>query len=60
MSEEEIEQLSLPEYEKPEEERMRKNAWRVAEELAERVDGEPAPNGFIKCKVTQKENERFL
>lgn len=60
MSEEEIEQLSLPEYEKLEEERMRKNAWRVAEELAERVDGEPAPNGFIKCKVTQKENERFL
>ena len=39
---------------------MKKNAWRVATELAERVDGEPAPSGFLTCNVTPNERVQFL
>ena len=46
MMKEEIEALSLQEYEQLEENRVKKNAWRAATELAERVDGEPAPPDF--------------
>ena len=59
MSKEEIEALTLQDYERLEKERMEKNAWRVASELAERVDGEPAPHGFISCQVTPKDYEQF-
>lgn len=54
MSEEDIEALTLQDYEKLEKERMEKNAWKAAGELAERVDGEPAPHGFISCSVTPR------
>lgn len=47
MSEEDIEALMLQDYEKLEKERMEKNAWKAAADLAERVDREPAPHGFI-------------
>lgn len=47
MSEEDIEALTLQDYEKLEKERMEKNAWKAAGEFAERVDGEQAPHGFI-------------
>lgn len=60
MSREEINALSLHEYEVLEEQRMKKNAWRAAADLAEQVDGEPAPNGFISCRVTPNESEQFL
>ena len=56
MSKEEIEALTLQDYEK---ERVEKNAWRVASELAERVDRKPAPHGFISCQVTPKDYEQF-
>ena len=60
MTKEEIEALSLQEYEQLEENRMKKNAWRAATELAERVDGEPAPSGFLTCNVTPNERVQFL
>ena len=60
MDQEEIEALSLQEYEQLEEGRMKKNAWRAATELAERIDGEPAPCGFLTCNVTPNESEQFL
>ena len=60
MSREETEALSLQEYERLEEERMKKNAWRADADLSERVDGEPAPNGVLSCQVTPNENEQFL
>ena len=60
MSRDEIEALSLQEYEQLEEERMKKNAWRAAVDLAERVDGESAPSGFTSCRVTLHESEQFL
>lgn len=54
MSKEDIEALTLQDYEKLEKERMEKNAWKAAGELAERVDGGPAPHGFISCSVGQR------
>ena len=59
MSEEDIEALTLQDYERLEKERMEKNAWKAAGELAERVDVEPAPHGFILCSVTPREYEQF-
>lgn len=60
MSREEINALSLHEYEVLEKQRMKKNAWRAAANLAEQVDREPTPNGFLSCRVTPNENEQFL
>jgi hypothetical protein len=60
MNAEEIEALSLQEYEQMEEERMKKNAWKAAAVLAEWVDGEPAPSGFLTCSVTPNKREQFL
>ena len=60
MSREEINALSLHEYEVLEEQRMKKNAWRAAADLAEQVDGEPALNGVISCRVTPNKSEQFL
>ena len=60
MSSDEINALSLHEYESVEGQRIKRNAWRSAADLAEQVDGEPAPNGFIFCRVTPNENEQFL
>ena len=54
MSKEDIEALTLQDYEKLEKERMERNAWKAAGELAERVDGEPAPHGIISCSVGQR------
>ena len=60
MSSDEINALSLHEYESVEGQRIKRNAWRAAADLAEQVDGEPTPNGFIFCRVTPNENEQFL
>ena len=60
MSKQEINALSLEEYEVLEEQRMKKNAWRAPADRAGQVDGEPAPNGFISCHVTPNESEQFL
>lgn len=54
MSKEDIEALTLQDYEKLEKERMEKNVWKAAGELAQRVDGEPAPHVFISCTVTPR------
>lgn len=59
-SREEINALSLHEYEVLEEQRMKKNAWRAAADQAEQVDGQPAPNSFITYRVTPNESEQFL
>ena len=41
MTEEEIKEMSLKDFEAHENERMTKNAWIVAEELVKRIDGAP-------------------
>lgn len=43
-----------------ENDRMKKNAWRVAEEVRLRIDGEPAPNGFLGAIVSEKPGEEFF
>ena len=40
--------------------RMKKNTWRVAEEERLRIDGEPAPNGFLGAIVSEKPGEEFF
>ena len=54
LAEHEIASLSLTEYEKIEEERMEKNAWRVSEEVASRIDDCPVHSEYIKCFVANK------
>ena len=41
LSQEEIDALGVKEYVKLEDERMKKNAWRVSKNLVERIDGAP-------------------
>ena len=53
LTEHEIASVSLTEYEKIEE-RMEKNAWRVAEEVASRIDDAPVHSEYIKCFVANK------
>ena len=49
--------MSAKELEDLENDRMKKNAWRVAEEVRWRIDGEPAPNGFLGAIVSEKPGE---
>ena len=48
------------EQEDLENDRMKKNAWRVAEEVRLRIDGEPAPNSFLGTIVSVKPGEEFF
>ena len=54
LSEDEIASLSLEEYEKAEEERIERNAWKVANEIAARIDDAPVHSEYIKCFVAHK------
>ena len=38
----------------------RKNAWRVAEEIAERIDGAPVLGEFIEAQLTPREDRIFF
>jgi hypothetical protein len=51
--------MSLQDYEIHEAQRMEKNAWRVANQLAERIDGAPVLSEFIHGCVSEK-NRRFI
>ena len=46
MSEDSIANLTLQDYEKYEEQRMEKNAWRFASQLAQRIDGAPVLSDY--------------
>lgn len=61
ISDEELESLSLEQYEKYEKERMQKNAWRVAEMVKERIDDAPALGSFLVGLLAEKKGgEQFL
>ena len=61
LSEEEIQQLSLDEYSTRMENAMESNAFRVATDLACRVDDAPGPGGdFMKAHVTPKQDRQFF
>ena len=40
--------------------RMKHNAFKMCEEVSQRVDGGMAPGGYIKAWVTPDENSLFL
>ncbi|CAB4010190.1 Transient receptor potential cation channel subfamily A member 1 [Paramuricea clavata] len=58
MNEEEINQLSVKEFEELEEQRMEKNAWYVAKTLVERIDGAPVLSERIKAYLTENRQEQ--
>lgn len=60
MSEEEISSLGLKEFEELEEKRMRENAWMVARELANRLDGAPVLSEYIHGLVAEPIEEQFF
>ena len=54
LTDEEIENLSIEAHHRNEEVRLEKNAWRVAEEIAERIDGAPLMGECIHSQLTPK------
>jgi len=61
MTYDEIEKLSAKEVMEKEKSCMEANAWKVAEDLARRIDDEPGPAGdFMKCYVTQLPKMQFF
>ena len=54
LTDEEIENLSIEAHYRNEEVRLEKNAWRVAEEIAERIDGAPLKGECIHSQLTPK------
>ena len=59
LSEEEIRNLSQEEHVQNEK-RMERNAWRVAEEIAERIDGAPVLGEFIEARLTPNTDSIFF
>ena len=60
MSEDSIANLTRQDYEKYEEQRMEKNAWRVASQLAERIDGAPVLSDYIHASVSERAEDSFF
>lgn len=61
LQEEDLKKKSKKEsVEELEDDRMMKNAWRVAEEVRLRIDGEPAPKGFLHAIVSERQGEEFF
>lgn len=57
----EIKQLSIDDINKLEENAMERNAWRVAKDVTERIQGEPGPGGdFIQAFVTPRKEDQFF
>ena len=52
--------MSAKELDDLEKDRMKQNAWRVAEEVRLGIDGEPSPNGFLGAIVSEKPGEDFF
>ena len=60
MIEDEIENLSLHQYERLQYEAMRKNAWSVSEEVRSRIDDAPVMHEHIKAYLTKPTDEQFI
>ena len=60
LTDDEIEKLSVSEYDKHEFERMEKNAWIVANEVRNRIDGALVFSEFINAFLSGKEEDSFL
>lgn len=55
MTVEQIQEMTNEEMIAVEDECMRKNAWKVCEDVCSRIDGKPAPSGDTTAYVTHKE-----
>ncbi|CAB4035148.1 Transient receptor potential cation channel subfamily A member 1 [Paramuricea clavata] len=60
LTEDEVAEMSLKEVEEFENNRMVKNAWRVAEEVHIHINGEPATKGFIASAVSERPGVEFF
>ena len=60
LEEDDLKRMSAKELEDLENDRMKKNAWRVAEEVRLSIHGEPAPNGFLGAIVSENPGEEFF
>ena len=60
MTEDEIKDMSLEDFEAHENEKMTKNAWIVAEELVKRIDGAPALGEYIHCHLSEEPSKMFF
>lgn len=60
MTEEEITQLSVKQYEDLEAKRMQLNAWAVSKELVQRIDGAPVLSERIKAYLSGDKDDLFF
>ena len=60
MSQDEIQKMSLSEFEKYERDRMCRNAWEVAKELVNRIDGAPVLGEYINCQLSEQPKKLFF
>ena len=60
MTEAKIAEMTMKEFEVHEEERMQKNAWLIAEDLANRLDGAPVLSSYIHGLISSKSQEHFF
>ena len=60
MTSEEITNMSVKEYEIYESDRMKRNAWSVANEVARRIDGAPVLSEYLHCKVSNNIEDQFF
>ena len=60
MTEEEVKQLSIKQYEELEEKRMQENAWAISKELVQRIDDAPVLSERIKAYLSEDKDELFF
>jgi hypothetical protein len=60
MTSEQISQMSVKQFEEYESDRMTKNAWIIANELVQRIDGAPVLGEYIHCKLSNKADDMFF
>ena len=61
ISEEELKTLTVEEMTELEAEVVERNAWRVAQDVVSRIDGEPGPAGdCMKAFVTNRKEQQFF
>lgn len=60
MTNEDIAALSLKEYDKIEEDRMEFNAWEIAKEITNRIDGAPVLGEYIRALTAEPAKNQFF
>ena len=60
MTEDDIEQMTLDQYELYEKTRMEENFWYVTRELADRIDGAPVLGKYIKAFVSEQPTDMLF